>query len=248
MLSAVILTLNEEKNIANAINSLQNVADEILVLDSGSSDKTASIATEKGAKVVAIEWKGWVAARNFAHEIVSHEFILFLDADERLTTELEQVIIKEKSLGFPNLVYSLSRLNFLGKKAIKHGAWFPDEKIRLYKLGTVTWKGGEVHEWADSGTIKSTTLSGTLLHYSYMDTSELYHKTQKYARLASLSLVNKNKFLLLLKLIVSPISRFIRDYFLKLGILDGAAGLIIAKESSREVFLKYKMALFSQRK
>jgi len=243
MLSTVILTLNEEKNIAGAIDSLQNIADEILVLDSGSSDKTKSIATDKGAKVVTIEWNGWVEARNYAHELVSHKFILFLDADERLSKELEQSILKEKKLGFPDLVFSFSRLNFIGERAIKHGAWFPDKKIRLYKLGSVSWIGGHVHEWADSGLIKPKELTGFLLHYSYANISELKSKTLKYAQLASKSLADKNKFGLFFKLLFSPITRFLRDYFIKLGIFDGIEGFFIAKESSREVFLKYKFAL-----
>ncbi|MCZ2129242.1 MAG: glycosyltransferase family 2 protein [Bacteroidia bacterium] len=243
MLSAVILTFNEENNIAECIDSAFKVADEVIVIDSHSTDKTVQIAQNKNAIVKSIEWKGWVVSRNEAILNISFDHILFMDADERLSTGLIQSILTEKSKGFPSKVYSLQRLNHIGNKAIKHGAWFPDNKIRLYKKSEVIWKGGHVHEWADSGQIKAVSLNGFLLHYSYQNASELRSKTKKYALLAAQSLRTKPKVLLLVKMLFSPLFRFVRDYFFKSGYKDNREGFLIACQSAREVFLKNKAAL-----
>ncbi|MCO6495863.1 MAG: glycosyltransferase family 2 protein [Bacteroidetes bacterium] len=243
MLSAVILTYNEENNIAECIKSAFKVADEVWVLDSNSNDNTVNLAIQENAKVKMIDWQGWVKARNDAADIIRFEYILFLDADERLSEELTSEILEEKSKGFTHSVYSLSRLNYLGNKAIKHGAWFPDNKIRLYQKSMVSWKGGKVHEWADSGSVKPFSLDGYLLHYSYKNLIELKTKTKKYALLAADSLREKPKLYLISKMLLSPLIRFLRDYIIKSGYKDGKEGFYIACQSAREVFLKNKCAL-----
>ncbi|MCK9481003.1 MAG: glycosyltransferase family 2 protein [Bacteroidia bacterium] len=244
MLSAVILTFNEEKRIADCIRSVKDVADEVWVIDSRSTDNTVTIAENEGAKVCSIEWKGWVHARNSAVELVSFDFILFVDADERLSNELVNSIKLEKSLHFPHQVYLLNRLNHIGTQAIVHGAWFPDYKLRMYHKSRVSWRGGKVHEWADAGTVKPFLLNGYLLHYGYQSIEEVKLKTKKYASLASQSLHHKPKFILTLKMLFSPPVRFVRDYIIKSGFRDGRVGFNIALESGREVFLKYSKALF----
>ena len=248
MLSVIILTKNEEENLRDAILSVKYLADEIIVVDSGSTDNTLKIAQDLYAKILKIKWQGWVHARNYATEKAKHDMVLFLDADERPNPELQQSIIDEKKNGFPHQVYSFSRLNYINGRPIKYGAWSPDIKIRLFDRNAAKWEGGSVHEKVDKGSHKAYLINGHLLHYGYFETGdELFIKARKYAELASKDLKEKSFIFLITKTVFSPISRFIRDYFVKLGFLDGLAGLFIALASSYEVMMKYLLAIKKKR-
>jgi glycosyltransferase involved in cell wall biosynthesis len=249
MLSVIILTKNEEKNLRDAILSVKYLADEIIVADSGSTDNTLKIAQDLYAKILKIKWQGWVHARNYAIAKAKHDMVLFLDADERPNPELQQSIIDEKKNGFPHQVYSFSRRNFINARPIKYGAWNPDIKIRLFHKNAAKWEGGSVHEKVDTGSYKAFLLKGYLLHYGYFDTGdELFVKARKYAALASEDLKEKSFLYLISKIIFSPLSRFLRDFFIKLGFLDGFAGFFIALASSYEVLMKYVLAIQKKRK
>jgi glycosyltransferase involved in cell wall biosynthesis len=243
-LTLIILTFNEEKNIEKTLLSVEGLAEHTLVWDSFSTDKTPSIVAQfPFCKLVQHKWNGWVEARNQAALYAQTDYVLFLDADEVPDSELYQAILAEKRKEFPHQSYLLNRLNHIGKRPIKSGAWYPDIKLRLYDKKCVQWKGGSVHEYAITSDSKSHMLPGMLNHYSFAHPSELWPKARKYAALASRDLENKGALILCFKLLVSPLSRFVRDYFIKKGFTAGYLGFAIANATAYEVGLKYKMAL-----
>lgn len=243
MISAVIIALNEEQRISDCIQSAFLVADEVLVCDTGSSDKTIEIARNLGAEIIVTEWNGFAGTKNFANRQAKHPYILSLDADERLSPALAESINKAK----PDLsgAYSMNRLNNYCGKWIKHGGWYPDIKVRLFPKDLVFWEGDGSHETLNTKAVVVHHLNGDLLHYTYQSKQQLIDKTIKYATLASNTLATKSKAILMFKMLFSPMIRFCKMYILKLGFIDGAEGFTIAKYASKEVFLKYKKALFS---
>jgi glycosyltransferase involved in cell wall biosynthesis len=239
----IILTYNEEKNIQDAILNLKKVADSIFILDSFSTDKTESYALELGAKVVKRPWTNWVEARNYAMEQVAENWVLFLDADERMDTKLIESILKEKNKDEMYPVYAFLRRNFIGQKPILFGNWNPDTKPRLFDKAKAKWSGSLVHEKLSTEGIKPNLLNGELLHYSYKEINGLKHKAQKYGELAAQSLVGKSWLKLVIGLFFSPIIRFVKGYVFKRGFLDGLEGVAIAYYNTQEVFIKYSKAI-----
>jgi len=239
----IILTFNEEKNIQAAILNLKKVADSILILDSFSTDKTEIYAIELGAQVRKRPWTNWVEARNFAMGQVSQDWVLFLDADERLDDKLIDSILKEKNKAEMYPVYAFSRLNFIGKKPILYGSWNPDTKPRLFHKAKAKWSGALVHEKLSSEGLSPFLLEGKLLHYSYQKIGELGLKAQKYGELAAQSLVESSWLKLVFGMFFSPILRFIKGYIFKRGFLDGPEGVAIAYYNTQEVFIKYSQAI-----
>lgn len=244
MISAVIIALNEEIRIEDCIKSAFLVADEVLVCDTGSSDNTIEVAQNCGAKIIKTDWKGFAETKNHANSHAKHTYILSLDADERLSPELVKSILHSKN----NLkgVYSMNRLNNYCGKWIKHGGWYPDVKVRLFPKEVVFWEGDGSHETLNSSSVSIEHLKGDLLHYTYQTKEQLASKTEKYASLAAATMKQKSKWSLFIKMLFSPVFRFIKMYFLKIGFLDGFAGFTIAKYASKEVYLKYYKALFNR--
>ena len=241
MISAVIITKNSENTIRNCIISLQGVVDEILVIDSGSLDSTIKIAHELGSKVVETEWKGYGLTKNLGHELASNPYILSLDSDEELSIDLKKEIkhLKHSLNGY----YEIKRLNRFGRKWIRHGAWYPDRKIRIFPKSTL-WNDSPSHEklMLDNA-LPIHTLNGELLHHAYNNIKELKHKTFLYARLGAKGKRGKSKFLAFVKMLFSPLVSFIKSYFLKRGLMDGREGLIISYYIALGTFLKYKFAI-----
>lgn len=238
-ISAVIITLNEARNIARCLTSLQGLADEILVLDSGSEDNTVAVAKQLGATVIDTPWKGYAATKNKGHQLAQHSYILSLDADEALSAALKSSIIanKDRLVG----AYSFNRLNNYCGSWIKHGGFYPDKKIRLFPKDQASWVGDYVHEQLllDKGTT-ITHLSGDLLHYSYYTHQEHEERLEKYAQLAAEKLHGKAG--LAAKQYLSPTWRFVQAYFLKGGFMDGKAGYHLARLTAKEVRRKYQLA------
>lgn len=239
----IILTYNEEKNIQEAILNLKKVADTILILDSFSSDKTESYALELGAQVIKRPWTNWVEARNFAMGQVSQDWVLFLDADERMDEKLVDSILNEKNKAEMYPVYAFSRLNFIGQKPVLFGNWNPDTKARLFHKAKANWSGALVHEKLSTEGISPYLLEGKLLHYSYQKIGELGFKAQKYGELAAQSLVGSTWIKLFFGIVFSPLLRFVKGYIFKRGFLDGPEGLAIAYYNTLEVFIKYSQAI-----
>ncbi len=246
-LSVVIITLNEERNIERCLRSLQDVADEIVVVDSFSTDNTQSICEKYKAKFVQIKWLGYADTKNFANSIAQNDWILSLDADEVLSDELRSKISEIKNNGFSG-AYRFNRLTNYCGKWIRNGGWYPDKKIRLFNRNEARWKGGFVHEELSlDENISVNEFPFNILHYSYYSVAEHVNRSEKYAQLGAEKIAQSGKNIYL-KMIFSPAVRFIKMYFIQKGILDGYFGYKIAVITSREVFLKYKGALKILRK
>lgn len=236
-ISAVIITLNEEKNIERCLKSLQGVADEIIVVDSGSTDQTLQLAQALGASIKHQKWLGYSAQKNKGNEWASHDWILSLDADECLSDALAQEIIQIKKNPQTARINRLT--NYCGTW-IKHGSWFPDKKIRFFNRMNAQWEG-DIHEQiVFKQAEKIIDFRGLLLHYSYHETSEHWQQLHKFTTLTAQHAIKKGKQSNWVMMYLSPVWRFIRDYIIKLGFLDGAAGFQIARISAYGVYLKNK--------
>ncbi len=239
-LSVVIITFNEEANIARCINSVKSIADEIVVVDSYSVDRTAQIARELGAKVYFQTFLGHIEQKNFAISKASNKYILSLDADEALSDGLKASILEAKK----NWIYDgyeINRLNNYCGKWIRHGAWYPDRKLRLWDSSKGKWAGMNPHDkFQMSADAKIKKIKGDILHYSFKSIDEHRNKSMNYAEIGARAYHKRGKKYSIFKLLINPVNRFIRDYLFKLGFLDGYYGWIIALINAKEVYLKYR--------
>jgi glycosyltransferase involved in cell wall biosynthesis len=228
-LSIVIITKNEEKFITDAVNS-SIFADEVVILDSGSEDQTCNIAKKIGARVEQQAWLGFGAQKNKAVELASNDWVFVLDADERITLELQDEITS--TLKNPQSDgYRIARLNNFFGKNIKTCGLYPDYSIRLFNKNKGKFNNVAVHESVQmSGSVS--TLNNHMTHLAYETVDEFRTKQKKYA---DLSTKKKN----MLKALISPLWTFFKLYFLKLGFLDGWRGFIIAKLYAQYTFWKY---------
>lgn len=247
-ISAVIITLNEERNIARCLVSLRQVADEIIVVDSGSIDNTAQICAQYGVTVIHQPWLGYGAQKNFAAQLANFDYILSVDADEALSPELIDCLKKIKKAPMVD-AYQVNRLTNYCGKWIFHCGWYPDRKIRLWRKHKACWTTPKVHE-----TIKLSPntvvehLHGNLLHYTYYTLAEHVQVANHYTTLLAEEYARQGKKAGLLKRFVSPLYSFFRDYILRLGILDGYDGFVICLIAAFSTFLKYaKLKQFLQR-
>ncbi len=238
-ITAVIITKNEEANIARCLDSLQDFTDEIIVLDSFSTDNTPTICSQyPSVKFIQKEWAGYAAAKNFADEQATSNFILSIDADEMVSEELKESILDIKSKKMTNKAYQFNRLNHIGGEPVRHSGWYPDRKIRLFPTKQSHWEGDFAHE-----TLKTIpevgTLHGDLLHFTCSSFEEMSNKQRQYAELGAYELYEKRKSFSDLKRAVKVFFKFFSIYFLKLGILDGIKGFKIASISA--YYLDYKL-------
>lgn len=239
-LSAVIITFNEERNIERCIRALQSVADEIIVLDSYSTDRTIDICKSIGVRVEQKEWLGYSASKNYLNSLASHSYIFSVDADEVVDSELAKSILAEKESGFDS-VYSINRMtNYMGTW-IKHSGWYPDVKIRIFPKQGSEWKGEFVHEELHfPANLPIKNLKGHLEHYSYYSYTDHRARADKYSALTAQKQHSEGKKASLFKPYLSAMGRFIGMYFLKLGVLDGKMGFKIALISAQSNIFKYK--------
>lgn len=239
MISAVIITYNEARNIARCLQSLQGVADEVIVVDSMSEDETPAICAEYGVKFISQEWQGYAKAKNTGNSLATHPYILSIDADEALSPALRENLLAVKE-ELSDIAYSFPRRNYYCGQAIRYGGWYPDTKIRLFPQSKGEWTGDFVHETLqiNSETVVKK-LTGDLLHYTCYTIGEHVERINRYSSLAAGSLFARGKKASLFRLLLSPTVRFLQIYFLKLGFLDGFNGYIIAKLSAKATFLRY---------
>lgn len=238
--SATIVTLNEERNIARAIESLR-CCEEIVVIDSGSADRTREIAADLGARVLEREWPGYAAQKNLAAAEAAHDWVLSIDADEALSEPLEAEIWTLKSEGLACAGYTMPRLaQYLGYW-IKHSGWYPDRKVRLYDRRRALWTGDYVHESVRvEGTVGA--LESNLLHFTCGSLGEHLRTMDRYTTLAARELIARGTPVGPRRFVVDPAWAFVRAYILQRGFLDGFAGLTIAWMAAFYVFLKYAKA------
>jgi glycosyltransferase involved in cell wall biosynthesis len=245
-ISATIITLNEERNLPRAIESLR-CCDEILVVDSGSIDRTVEIARGYGARAIQAEWRGYAGQKNYASEQAAYDWILSIDADEALSEDLEAEIWRIKKDGPRFDAYSFPRLaQYLGKW-ILHSGWYPDRKIRLFDRRKAKWVGEYVHESVVAEG-RAGELDGNLLHYTCSSLSEHLRSMNRYTTLAAEELIARGQRPGARRLVVDPAWTFLRTYFLHAGYLDGVEGLTIAHMASLYTFLKYAKARFAGRR
>ena len=235
----VIITLNEERNIERCIKSVQGLATEVVVVDSLSTDRTQEIARSLGARVVEQPFLGHIEQKNFAIEQASHTWILSLDADEAVDDQLRSSIQVALTSGKAD-GYRMNRLtNFCGQW-IRHGGWYPDTKLRLFRKGEGAWTGTNPHDRYElkSG-LRSEWLKGDLLHYSFYTIEEHLRQIDKFTDIAAEAKWKKGVRSNGLKILVKPVAKFIKCYLLKLGFLDGYFGWVIAKNSAYATYLRY---------
>jgi glycosyltransferase involved in cell wall biosynthesis len=239
-ITATIITLNEERNIARAIESLR-CSDEILIVDSGSVDRTVELAEKLGARVIEAGWLGFAAQKNRAAEQASHDWILSLDADEALSEGLEAEIWNLKKSGPQYDAYTMPRLaRYLGRW-ILHSGWYPDRKVRLYDRRQAQWAGDFVHESVEaSGRVGH--LESNILHFTCESLSEHVKTVDRYTTLAAQELAARKVKVPLTRLILDPAWTFVKTYFFQRGFLDGPEGLTIAHMAAFYTFLKYSKA------
>jgi glycosyltransferase involved in cell wall biosynthesis len=243
-ISATIIAENEERNIARAIESLR-CCDEIVVVDSGSTDRTIEIASKLGACVVESPWRGYAAQKNFASEQAANDWILSIDADESLSEALEAEIWHIKKAGPRYDAYTMPRLaQYLGRW-ILHSGWYPDRKVRLFDRRKAQWEGKYVHE---SVVVRGSIghLDANLLHFTCDSLSEHLKTMDRYTTLAAEQLVSQKSMVGYRQLLLDPPWTFFRTYVVQRGYLDGVEGLCIAYMAALYNFVKYAKARFMQ--
>jgi glycosyltransferase involved in cell wall biosynthesis len=245
LLSVVIITLNEEGAIGRCIDSVSKVADEVLVIDSGSADATVHEAESRGAKVIYKEWPGFGRQKQFAVNEAAHPMVLCLDADEWLSEALSEEILKIKNATMAD-AYVLPRRNLFLGRWLSYGEGYPDYTLRLFNREKARWSEEPVHEGVlyDAKPIR---LKGDLMHQSADNLHRFLEKQNRYTTIQAEYFYEKGKRFSLAKMILSPAVRFIRYYFLKLGFLDGVPGLIHILIGCRNAAVKqYKLYAIQQ--
>jgi glycosyltransferase involved in cell wall biosynthesis len=244
-ISACLITLNEERNLPRCLASVAPLVDEILLVDCGSTDGTQTIAEKFQARVVHQDWLGYVGQKNFALDHAAHPWVLSIDADEEISPELAAEIARVKSdpsaesPGAPN-GYQFSRLVFYRNKWIRHGDWYPDRLVRLFRRDEARFSGGHVHEKLELPG-EHPILRGHLHHFTYENATDRAARCARYAKLWAQSAHERNKRAYPWSGPLHALARFAKGYVLKRGFLDGAVGWEVAAGNAREVWLKYQL-------
>jgi len=233
-ITATIITFNEEARIGEAIASL-SCCDEVIVVDSESTDRTREVAAARGARVIGQVWQGYSKQKNFAARQAGHDWILSIDADERLSIELADEIARWKTDRHPASAFSMPRRVFYLGRWISHSGWYPDRKIRLYDRRRCQWEGDFVHEWVkvDGSAGK---FQGDLLHFPYRDWKDHAARIERYTELAARAALAAGRRGNIVKLALAPPLTFFKTFFLHAGFLDGWRGLAISYMGARYVF------------
>lgn len=246
-ITGVIITFNEERNIERCLNSLKKVCDEIIVLDSFSTDQTEIICRKHKVKFVQNAFDGHIQQKNRAMQLAETDWVLSLDADEALTEELSESILSVKQNPCGE-AYAFNRLTNYCGHWVKHCGWYPDTKTRLVKKERAHWTGVNPHdrlERIDQGKVEW--LKGDLLHYSYYTKEDHFKQIEYFGNIAAKELFDQGKNISLLLLYVKVVNQFIKSFWIKLGILDGRTGFLISMRSAYATYVKYcKLRMLNQ--
>lgn len=248
LLSVVVITYNEEKNIRRCLESVHRLADELVVVDSLSTDNTGAICRELGARFIEQPFLGYIEQKNFALDQASHDYVLSLDADELVDEKLLAAIQQVKEKGFAADGYRMNRCNNYCGQWIKHGMWYPDRKIRLFNRTKARWGGINPHDKIEvqpGSTVAY--LKGDILHYTYASIEEHMTQMNRFTSIQAKTMYEQGKRSSWVKLLVNPAIAFIVDYIIKAGFLEGKNGLILAKTRAFATFIKYAKLLHHQR-
>ena len=240
-LSVAMIVKNESQDLAQCLETVKDWVDEIVILDSGSSDNTKEIALSYGAKFYEnTDWQGFGKQRRLAQQYVTGDYVLWLDADERVTQELRQAIQQAVSSDKKNAVYQIGRLSEVFGRQIRHSGWYPDYVVRLYRTEFAQYGDELVHEKVhypkDAQVIK---LKGDLLHFTYKDIHHYLVKSASYAKAWAEQKARAGKKATLFQGVTHGIGCFVKMYLLKAGFLDGKQGFLLAALSAHSVFVKY---------
>lgn len=239
-ISVVIITYNEERNIERCLQSVQGIADEILVVDSFSTDRTQEICRHYGVRFVQHAFEGYIEQKNWATSQARYDYVLFLDADEALSDELRRSI-KEVKDNWTHDGYTFNRLTNYCGRWIRHTSWYPSRKLRLYDRRKGQWDGINPHDqfvMTEKANIRH--LDGDLLHYSYYTIAQQIQQINNFTEIIAQSYHQKGLLpIFAWHVVFHPLWRFFRDYTIKLGFLDGFYGFVISLNGAYEVYLKY---------
>lgn len=248
-LSVVIITKNEERNIARCLDSVKEIADEMIVVDSFSTDRTREICESQGASFFLYEWKGYSETKNYANSLAHHDWIFSIDADEAISEELKiSILDAKKSATAAN--FRICRITNYCGRWIHHSGWYPDVKVRFFDRRTNCWEG-LIHERLNvANETEIPVLKGDCYHYSYYSIDEHVTQANRFSTLTAEDMFRKNKRVGMLKHWIAPGFRFFRMFILRGGFLDGYYGWVIARISAHAVFLKYAKLrqFYAQRK
>lgn len=246
--SLVVITYNEAHNIRRCLESAQGIADEILVVDSVSTDQTVAIAESLGARVVLQPFLGYAAQKRFAIGQATYPIVLSLDADEALSDELRKTMLREKE-AFSKDGYFMNRLSSIGGSWIRHGEWYPDRKLRLFHRDKVAIEGEHIHEkFVPVEGAAMGHLAGDILHYTNADIESRIKTINQFSTLAAQALHEEGRKGSWVRLLTKPAFRFFSSYILKRGFLDGFYGLVVARTSAQYVFFRESKLIEIQRK
>jgi len=239
-LSGVIITYNEERNIKKCLDSLQGVVDEIVVVDSYSTDNTKSICQRFNVKFIEQKFLGYIEQKNFALTQASHYYIVSLDGDESLSQELQLSILNLKN-NWKFDGYFCNRLNNFCGQWIKHSDWYPNKKLRVFDRRCAEWAGLNPHDNVKLHDLNVRTgqLKGDILHKTYQSYSEFNQKTEYFSTIAANAYYEKGKKAPIWKILWNPSWAFFKAYFLRFGFLDGFNGFMICIQTANITFLKY---------
>jgi len=238
--SVVIITKNEESEIADCLESV-GWADEIVVVDSHSIDRTVEIARRFTSRVEKREFTGFTEQKRFATGLALGPWILNIDADERVTGELRDEILAALDAGSTAEGFLVPRLTWYLGKFVRHGTWYPDRKLRLFRKESSRWIGGSVHESLEvDGPVGA--LRNPILHYSFRTLADHHATIDRFTRLSALDLARRGRGGSIFRLFIHPPATFIKSYLLRFGFLDGWRGLVIAALSAKHSYLKYRRA------
>ncbi len=245
-ISACLVAMNEADRIGDCLASL-DFCDEIIVVDSHSTDATREIAAAAGARVIERDWAGHRAQKQFAVEQANHDWILALDADERLSVELRREIIALREAGFAGLAgWSMPRLSHHLGTWIRYGSWYPNRQLRLFDRRRGCWGGGDPHDrWVTQGRVGR--LRSDLRHVPYRSFDEHIRTLNQYASVSAARMHEQGRRARIADILLRPPQRFVRGFVLKRGFLLGWRGLILACLDAHSVWLKYTRLMVLQR-
>lgn len=237
MLSSIVITRNEQQNIDRCLSSLK-FCDEIIVVDSESTDNTTAIAQKYTQKVFTVPWKGYTEQRNHALQLATHDWVLSIDADEEIDENLKEEILKTINKSESTAAFLIPRKTLHSGRWIKYGGWYPNYLTRLFKKSEGKWIGDEVHEkWQTNGRVEK--LENPILHYSFTSFSDQVQRNNEYSSLLAKRLYKQQVKFSLWNLLIKPLTKFFETYLFKRGFLDGYPGFIISISAAYSVFLKW---------
>jgi glycosyltransferase involved in cell wall biosynthesis len=238
-LSAIVITRNEAHNLHDCLQSLQGLVDEIIVVDSQSTDDTVAIALQHGAKISQPEgWPGFGPQKNRALDLATCDWVLSIDADERVTPELAAEIKQVLRASNDNVAYQIPRLSWYCGKFIQHAGWQPDYVLRLFERGSARFSDDLVHERVMvSSAVRE--LKSSLLHYSFLNFSQVLDKVDRYSSASAVQMFKKGKKGSLKKAVLHGVWAFFRTYFIRRAFLDGAQGFALAVSNAEGTYYRY---------